>query len=49
MNGVGLFTLGLYTVIMAVFDIKPTVAGGIVCIGLGLMHMIFSSKRGKYD
>lgn len=49
MNGVGLFTLGLYTIVMAVFSIKPTVVGGMICTGLGLIFMILSSKRGKYD
>lgn len=42
MNGVGLFTLGLYTIVMAV-------VGGMICTGLGLIFMLFSSKRGKYD
>lgn len=49
MNGVGLFTVGLYTIVMAALGIEPTVTGGIVCTGLGLIFMIFSSKRGKHD
>lgn len=49
MNGTPLFAIGVYTLIMATLGIEPTVSGGLICAGLGLMCMIVSSMRGDHD
>lgn len=49
MKGTPLFAIGLYTLTIAALGIEPTVSGGLVCAGLGLICMIVSSMRGDYD
>lgn len=49
MNGVGLFTIGLYILIISALDITPPVLAGVVCTVLGLIFMIVSSRRGDHD
>lgn len=47
--GVSIFSIGAYTIIMAALGIEPTVFAGIVQIGIGLMCIVISSRRGDHD
>ena len=49
MNGVGLFSIGLYILTMSALGIKPSVLAGVICTVLGLIFMAVSSRRGDHD
>lgn len=49
MTGLTLIAVGIYTIIMGACGTEPTVFGGIVQIGIGLICIVISSRRGDHD
>ena len=49
MSGVPLLSIGLYIIMAAALGIEPTVSGGMVCSGLGLILIIINLVRGNHD